>query len=195
MPAPQTNVLSTTIFRSHNYDSVYQSFQILVNIVSCKILIFKINFYISSTEVYWSMWFVNYMLYTCISRKFTWFYYFVENYTMLSFPSFFVWKKLNMRLYRWICILVAICCIWFTMLHLMQKHSLPVQFKIKICTNSLITPLNTLHLASSYMSVQSIENSLAPFFVKFKMLRLKEHMTRKITLTWKISFWRLFVVL
>lgn len=70
----------------------------------------------------------------------------------------------------------------------MQKHSLPVQFKIKICTNSLITPLNTLHLASSYMSVQSIENSLAPFFVKFKMLRLKEHMTRKITLLGKFPF-------
>lgn len=128
---------------------VYQSFQILVSIVSCKILIFKINFYISSTEVYsvltYYMWFVNYMLYTCISRKFSWFYYFVENYTMLSFPSFFVWKKLNMRQCRWICILVDICCIWFTMLHvhLMQKHSLPVQFKIKICTNSLITPLNT----------------------------------------------------
>lgn len=137
------------------------------------------------------MWFVNYMLYTCISRKFTWFYYFVENYTMLSFSSFFVWKKLNMRQYtsRWICILVAICCIWFTMLHvhLMQKHSLPVQFKIKICTNSL--PLLTpLHLASCYMSVQSIENS-------FKMLRLKEQMTRKITLTWKILNANLFLVL
>lgn len=30
-----------------------------------------------------------------------------------------------------------------TYVHLMQKHSLPVQFKIKIRTNSLITPLNT----------------------------------------------------
>lgn len=144
MPAPHTNVLSTTIFRSYNYDSVYQSFQILVSIVSCKSWFLKlISIFHQQKSI--DMWFVNYMLYTCISRKFTWFYYIVENYTMLSFSSFFVWKKLNMRQCRWICILVDICCIWFTMLHvhLMQKHSLPVQFKIKICTNSLITPLNT----------------------------------------------------
>lgn len=192
MPAPHTNVLSTTIFRSHNYDLVYQSFQILVSIVSFKswfLKLISIFHQQKSIDILYVICELH-VIYMYIQKihlilLFCWKLYQVKFFLIF----FFVGKKLNMRQYRWICILVAICCIWFTMLHvhLMQKHSLPVQFKIKICTNSLPL-LKPLHLASCYMSVQSIENS-------FKMLRLKEQMTRKITLTWKISFWRLFVVL